>query len=98
MNIVIIAAVVCLLLAATIAFAVKGEKKDIFELLYILVDEAEKLFGSGTGKQKFAYVLEKIYRQLPAIVRLFVTYDTLERWIETALAEMKERWAKKAAE
>jgi hypothetical protein len=82
--------------AAVIFLAARGKKDIVFKMLYAIVDEAEKQFGSGTGKVKFAYVIEKVYGKLPSIIKVFITYKTLEKWIEKALAEMKEYWAEKA--
>ena len=87
----------CLVIVAFIAFLlVRGKKDIIFKILYSLVNEAEEIFGSGTGKLKFAYVMEKAYALLPAMVRLVITYKTFERWIENAVAKMKEDLAEKA--
>lgn len=88
--------VVVAFVAIIVVLALRGKKKIIFEILYSLVTEAEKLYGSGTGDLKFSYVMEKIYGVLPSIFKVFVTYDALERWIEKALIEAKEYWAKQA--
>lgn len=96
MTIVIIVAILLALAGAVIFLAVRGKKEIIFEMLYALVDEAEKQFGSGTGKLKFAYVVEKVYGMLPGVFKVFITYKMLEKWIEKALAEVKEYWAEKA--
>lgn len=101
MNEAIISTLIILLIAvalitAIIILAIKGKKDIIFKIIYALVNEAEELFGSGTGKRKFAYVMEQVYAKLPAIIRTFITYDVLEKWIEQALAEAKEYWAMKA--
>ena len=81
-----------LFMAIIVVLALRGKKQIIYKMLYALIDEAERQFGSGTGKLKFSYVLEKIYGALPSIVRAFITYSMLEKWIENALAEMKEYW------
>lgn len=88
--------VVLVLIGLVIFLCLRGKKKIIYKMLYALVTDAEKQFGSGTGTLKFSYVLEKIYAMLPAIIRVFITYDTLESWIETALEEAKKHWAKEA--
>lgn len=98
MTIAIVIAILLAIVAAVIVLAVRGKKQIIYKMLYALVDEAEKQFGSGTGKLKFAYVIEKVYGMLPAFFKWFITYNTLEKWIEKALAEVKEYWAEKAAE
>lgn len=94
-NWAIILAVVAVI-ALVIFFAVRGKKDIIYKMLYALCDEAEKLYGSKTGKMKFAYVMEKAYAALPAIIKVFITYNTLETWIEKALVKAKEYWAEQA--
>jgi hypothetical protein len=88
--------IVLAILAVFIVLAIKGKKEIIYKMIYALCDEAEQLYGSKTGKLKFSYVLEKLYARLPSIIKTFITYKTLERWIEKALAEMKEYWAEQA--
>ena len=85
-------------IAAVAVLAYRGKKQIIFKMIYALVNEAEEIYGSQTGKRKFAYVMEQIYARLPAFIRLFITYQTLEKWIEQALAEAKEFWKQKAEE
>lgn len=97
MNETIILIVAILAVVALVVFlALRGKKEIIYKMIYALVNEAEEYFGSGTGKQKFAYVMEKIYAQLPAIFRVLIDYKTLEKWIEEALAEAQEHWAEKS--
>ena len=79
--------------AVIIYLAATGKKEIIYKMIYALVDEAERLYGSKAGKMKFAYVMEKVYAKLPAFFRLFISYNILESWIEKALAEAKIYWA-----
>lgn len=88
--------VVLVFVAIFIYFAVRGKKEIVYKMLYSLVTEAEKVYGSGTGSVKFAYVLEKIYSIMPAILKPFITYDRLKALIEKALEEAKIKWAKEA--
>lgn len=98
MNETSIALLVFLAIVTVIAIlAIRGKKGIIYKMIFALVDEAEAQFGSKTGKLKFAYVVERLYSILPAYVRVFITYQTLEKWIEKALAEAKEYWAERAA-
>lgn len=76
--------------------ALRGKKDIIYKILYALVTEAEKQYGTGTGSLKFAYVMERAYAALPAIIKIFITYDTLAWWIEKALADAKKHWAEEA--
>ena len=86
-----------LLIVATVAVVVfaifKGNKTVVMRILFAAVTAAEVSFGSGTGKQKLAAVVDWVYPKLPAIIKLFVTDKMLVRWIETALAAAKEAWA-----
>lgn len=88
--------VLAVIIAVIVILAVRGKKEIIYKMIFALVDEAEAAFGSKTGKLKFAYVVERIYTILPAFVRVFITYNMLEKLIEKALAEAKEYWAERA--
>ncbi len=70
----------------------RGKKDIVSKILYALVTEAEKIYGKGTGSVKFAYVMEKIYSYIPAVVKVFITYDRLKIMIEEALAAAKIKW------
>lgn len=84
-------------LIISLALYLKGEKRILFAILYALVTEAERQYGSGTGELKKATVTAKIYAMLPAIVRIIITEARLSELIEEALAYAKERWAANAA-
>lgn len=87
----------CLVIVSVIVFLlVRGKKEIAYKILYSLVNEAEKLFGAGAGKQKFAFVMEKAYAVLPAVIKLIITYKTFEKWIEKAVDKMKEDLKKKS--
>ena len=76
-----------------IIFAIfKGNKGVIMKMLDCLVTEAEKEYGSGTGALKLASVVEKVYPKLPAIIKMFITSETLIKWIEVSLTTAKEKW------
>ncbi len=89
--IVILAFVVTLVI-----LAIRGKKDIVAKILYALVTEAEKIYGAGTGSVKFAYVVEKAYSYLPAILKVFITYERLKQMIEEALAAAKIKWAEEA--
>lgn len=82
--------------AALVWFAYKGNKSVVMRMLYALVTEAEKNLGSGTGSLKLATVIEIIYPKLPGVIKLFISADTLEHWVEDALAAAKVEWEKNA--
>ena len=79
-----------------VIIAIRGKKDIIAKILYALVTEAEKIYGGGTGSVKFAYVVEKAYTYLPAILKVFITYERLKLMIEDALAAAKIKWAEEA--
>ena len=80
------------LLTADILLVFKGEKSVVMKMLYVMVTEAEKAYGSGTGSLKLAAVIDKIYPKLPPFLRIFVGAKTLQCWIETVLEEAKRSW------
>lgn len=83
---------VIVLLVVLVYLWLRGGKSVVFKMLYAMVTEAEKEYGDGTGALKLASVIEKIYLKLPMMVRLFVTADTLQKWVETVLQEAKKTW------
>lgn len=83
--------------AAVVWAVFQGNKSVIMRMLFNLVTEAERAYGSGTGTLKLAQVMDQIYPKLPAVVKTFITEDALIRWIEDALACAKEHWAVNAA-
>lgn len=86
--------VILAFVAVLVYLAVRGKKDIVAKILYALVTEAEKIYGSGTGSVKFAYVVEKAYSYLPAILKVFITYERLKQMIEDALAAAKIKWAR----
>lgn len=88
--------VVLAAIIVAVVLAVRGKKEIVYKMLYTLVTEAEERYGSGEGAAKFAEVMTRIYTMLPAIIKIFITYDTLEKWIEGVLADAKKHWAEKA--
>lgn len=70
----------------------KGNKSIVMSMLFSLVTEAEKNFGAGAGTLKLAAVITQVYPKLPAIIKAFITADTLQSWVEIALTAAKEKW------
>jgi len=88
--------VILVFVATLVILAIRGKKDIVAKILYALVTEAEKIYGGGTGSVKFAYVVEKAYSYLPAILKVFITYERLKTMIEDALAAAKIKWAEEA--
>lgn len=87
-----------LVVVAFIAFMIvlvkRGETKILKQILFNLVTQAEKQFGSGTGELKFAAVSDWIYQRIPAILRLLFTEKDIANMIEIVLDEAKKAWGK----
>ena len=88
--------VILVFVTTLVILAIRGKKDIVAKILYALVTEAEKIYGGGTGSVKFAYVVEKAYSYLPAILKVFITYERLKTIIEDALAAAKIKWAEEA--
>lgn len=88
---------VVLAFVALLVFLIrKGEKSVVYKILYNLVTEAEKLYGGGTGALKQSAVINWVYERLPAIVKVFITAGTLERWVDEVVEQAKAEWEKNA--
>ena len=64
----------------------KGYRKQVREILLILVIQAEKAWGRGTGAVKFS----EVYNKLPTIVTLLFTRNDIEQMINDAVEQMKK--------
>lgn len=70
----------------------RGETKILKTILFNLVTQAEKEFGSGTGELKYAAVSDWVYQRLPAILKFLFTAKDIDKLIESTLAEAKKQW------
>lgn len=68
----------------------RGATKQVKEMLFYLVTEAEKSFGGGTGALKYAAVTTWLYERLPAIVKFLFTAKQIDKMIEQAVKDMKD--------
>ena len=84
--------VVVAFLALVVALIKRGETKILKQILFNLVTQAEKQFGSGTGSLTYAAVADWIYQRIPAVLKLLFTSSDIEKMIEAALEEAKKAW------
>ena len=84
--------VVVTFLAVVVVLIKRGETKILKQILFNLVTQAEKQFGSGTGSLKYAAVADWIYQRIPAVLKLLFTSSDIEKMIEAALEEAKKAW------
>ena len=84
--------VVVAFLAVVVVLIKRGETKILKQILFHIVTQAEKQFGSGTGSLKYAAVADWIYQRIPAVLKLLFTSSDIEKMIEAALEEAKKAW------
>ena len=84
--------VIVAFLALVVVLIKRGETKILKQILFNLVTQAEKQFGSGTGSLKYAAVADWIYQRIPAVLKLLITSSDIEKMIEAALEEAKKAW------
>lgn len=84
--------VVVAFLALVVVLIKRGETKILKQILFNLVTQTEKQFGSGTGSLKYAAVADWIYQRIPAVLKLLFTSSDIEKMIEAALEEAKKAW------
>ena len=84
--------VIVAFLALVVVLIKRGETKILKQILFNLVTQAEKQFGSGTGSLKYAAVADWIYQRIPAVLKLLFTSSDIEKMIEDALEEAKKAW------
>lgn len=84
--------VIVAFLAVVVALIKRGKTKILKQILFNLVTQAEKQFGSGTGSLKYAAVADWIYQRIPAVLKLLFTSSDIEKMIEAALEEAKKAW------
>lgn len=65
------------------------QAKKIKEWLLYAVIEAEKVFGSGTGKLKLRYVYDWFLTRFPWAVNL-VSFELFCKWVDDALEQMRK--------
>ena len=84
--------VVLAFLVLIVVLIKRGETKILKQILFNLVTQAEKQFGSGTGTLKYAAVADWIYQRIPAILKLLFSAKDIEKMIESVLEEAKQAW------
>lgn len=85
MNLIVNIAIVLIAIFSLIWLWRKGYRKQVMEILLILVIQAEKAWGRGTGAVKFS----EVYNKLPTIVTLLFTRNDIEQMINDAVEQMK---------
>lgn len=88
--VVLICAVVCFLLYvrkfATLSAAER--EKYVKAFLLAIVVEAEKQFGSGTGRVKLSWTYSRFVEAFPGMIS-FVSFELFSKWVDEVLEQMK---------
>lgn len=69
-------------------------EKLLEQVALALFTQAERQFGSGTGKLKFSAVMSQFLSMLPDWVKETIDTDWLSAKLEVLLLEAKDQWAK----
>ena len=85
MNLIVNIVIVLIAIFSLIWLWRKGYRKQVREILLILVIQAEKTWGRGTGAVKFS----EVYYKLPTIVTILFTRNDIEQMINDAVEQMK---------
>ena len=85
MNLIVNIAIVLVVIISLIWMWKNGYRKQVREMLLILVIQAEKAWGRGTGAVKFS----EVYNKLPTIVTLLFSKNDIEQMINDEVEQMK---------
>ena len=80
---------VAMILIVTFVVKIIREPKTIKNWLVYACIQAEKTFGSGTGKLKLRTVYDMFINQFP-FMSVLISFDTFSKWVDIALVEMRE--------
>ena len=73
---------------AAVILAFINEKKSVKEWLLLAVTEAEKQYGTKTGRLKLRAAYESFVKLFPVFSK-FVTFETFSLWVDVTLKEMR---------
>lgn len=85
MNVIVVLVVI---IAGAWAWHV-GYSKQVRWAVLQMVIHAEEYFAAGAGRLKYTEVMHRIYTELPALVRMFMSEDKAGDMIEWAVQELK---------
>lgn len=77
-----------IILVACLFYQIK--KNGLRKVAMDIILRAEELLGSGKGKEKMQYAITQFLVLLPAPLRLFVTVQAVENFIQEVFDDIKE--------
>ncbi len=90
MDIIISTLVILIIIGgiAAVILAFVNEKKSVREWLLLAVTEAEKQYGTKTGRLKLRAAYESFIKLFPVFSK-FVPFDMFSTWVDVTLKEMR---------
>ncbi|MBZ9622828.1 hypothetical protein G9F71_008180 [Clostridium sp. FP2] len=77
-----------IIIVGIISALIAKDRQRVYTGIYSLVSEAQSL--DATNPEKFTYVLDTAYGELPRVIKLFVSEDNVKRAITFSLSKFKE--------
>lgn len=65
------------------------KKLGLRQYLVRLIVAAEEAFEQGQNNDKFNYVFDQFYQQLPSVLRMFVSAAMIKKFIQQTFDEIK---------
>lgn len=78
-----------LVVIVAIILVVTGRIKTVKQWLKYAVAEAERYFGSKTGKLKLQYVYN-CFAEKFTVISSFITFQVFSKWVDTALETLND--------
>lgn len=66
------------------------KKNGLRKVAIDIIVKAEELLGSGKGKEKMQYAITQFLVLLPAPLRIFITVNTVETFIQEVFDDIKD--------
>lgn len=82
--------VVLIVIAFIIWLAWQIKKKGLKQFATEMIVKAEDMFHKGENSQKLNYVIDKIINALPKVLQIFITRDTVEKFVQNVFDTVKK--------
>lgn len=82
--------VVLIVIAFIIWLAWQIKKKGLKQFATEMIVKAEDMFHKGENSQKLNYVIDKIINALPKVLQIFITRDTVEKFVQNIFDTVKK--------
>ena len=84
-------AIILLVIIFIAVLWMSGRKKEARMAVYKLVLKAESVFidEKGRGHEKYTLVMSQIYNYFPPLLKIFISEEEIDNWIEEAVKLLK---------